>query len=103
MITTSTQIHGKSIKKTHGFVEGSATRTKHIGNDIIAGLKGILGGEVSEYTKLMEEARQQAVQRLEDAAERMGANAVVDVRITTSAIAAGVSEILIYGTAVTVE
>ena len=83
-----------------GIARGSTVRARNIGNDIMAGLKSIVGGEVEEYTKLQADAREQAFQRMINDAEKMGADAVVGLRITSSTIMQGASEILIYGTAV---
>jgi uncharacterized protein YbjQ (UPF0145 family) len=99
ILTTTDSIAGKNVEVI-GFVEGSATRAKHIGNDFIAGLKGIVGGEVHEYTQLLVDTREQALGRLQETAKSQGADAVIAMRITTSTISAGVSEILAYGTAV---
>jgi len=84
-------------------VKGSTIRARHLGRDIMAGLRGMVGGEVTEYTKLMAEAREQAIQRTVEEAEKQGANAVVSMRFTTSMIMQNASEILAYGTAVLVE
>ncbi|MFZ8961496.1 MAG: YbjQ family protein [Flavobacteriaceae bacterium] len=93
----------RKIKETLGIARGSTVRARNIGRDIFAGLKNIVGGEISEYTKLQAESREQALQRMIEDAERMGANAVVNVRLTTSMVMQGCSEILAYGTAVIVE
>ena len=84
-------------------VKGSTIRARHMGRDIVAWLRGIVGGEISEYTKLMAEAREQAIQRMVEQAEEMGANAIVDTRFVTSMVMSGASELLVYGTAVVVE
>jgi len=103
MYITSPSIAGKKITKTHGLVRGNAVRARHLGRDILAGLKNIVGGEIEEYTKLLAESRQQAIDRMLEDAQTMGANAVVDVRFATSLIANMAAEIMSYGTAVTVE
>jgi uncharacterized protein YbjQ (UPF0145 family) len=103
IITTADQIEGKRITQTYGLVKGSAIRAKHVGRDIVAALRNLVGGEIPEYTKLMGESREQALQRMVQEAESQGANAVVGVRITTSMIMSGAAEILVYGTAVKVE
>jgi len=103
IITTSDQIEGKRIIQTLGLVKGSAVRTRHLGRDIMAALRNLVGGEIPEYTKLMAQSREQAIQRMVEEAERQGANAVVGVRFTTSMVMSGAAEILAYGTAVTVE
>ena len=100
IITTTDTVRGREIDKTIGLVEGSATRARHIGSDIFSGLKSIIGGELAGYTKLMEDTRAQAIKRLEDRATEQGADAVVGVRIATSMIMQGASEIVAYGTAV---
>lgn len=99
----SSQIAGQKIVKTLGLVKGNTIRARHLGKDIVAGLKNLVGGEIEEYTKLMAEAREQAIDRMLAAAEEMGANAVVDVRFSTSYIMGMASEILVYGTAIVVE
>ncbi len=103
LITTTDQLSDKKITKTIGFVEGSATRARHIGSDIGAGLKSLVGGEIKGYTKLMEDTRKQAIDRMESAAKEQGANAVIGLRIATSSISAGISEIVAFGTAVVIE
>ncbi len=101
MIIVSTEtIPGREIAETLGLARGSTVRARNIGRDIFAGLKNIVGGEISEYTSLMADAREQALERLEIDGKRMGADAIVNVRFMTSAIMAGASEILAYGTAV---
>ncbi|HEY55257.1 MAG TPA: YbjQ family protein [Dehalococcoidia bacterium] len=100
IITTSAQVEGKTIAKTIGMVKGNTIRARHIGRDIMAGLRGIVGGEITEYTKMMAEAREEAIQRMREDAEAQGANAVVSMRFTTSMIMSNASEILAYGTAV---
>ena len=103
IITTTEQITGKSIKKTVGMVRGSTIRARHLGKDIMAGLRGMVGGEITEYTKMMAEAREQAIQRMVEDAEKKGANAVVGMRFTTSMIMSNAAEVLAYGTGVVVE
>jgi uncharacterized protein YbjQ (UPF0145 family) len=103
IITTSDQIEGKRIIQTLGLVKGSAVRTRHLGRDIMAALRNLVGGEIPEYTKLMAQSREQAIQRMVEEAERQGANAVVGLRFTTSMVMSGAAEILAYGTAVKVE
>lgn len=102
LITNTEEIPGKQIVGCHGVVSGSTVRAKHAGRDIMAGLKNIVGGELKGYTELLIEAREEAYQRMRDQAEQLGANAVVNVRFSTSSVTAGASEIYIYGTAVTV-
>ena len=103
IITTTEQIEGKKIKKTIGMVKGSTIRAKHIGKDIMAAFRGMAGGEITEYTKMMAEAREQAIQRMTEDAEKQGANAVVGMRFTTSMIMSNAAEVLAYGTGVVVE
>ncbi len=103
IIVTSDHIEGKKTVKTLGMVKGSTIRARHIGRDITAGLRSIIGGEISEYTKLMAQAREQAIHRMVQQAEEMGANAILDTRFVTSMVMSGASELLVYGTAVVVE
>lgn len=103
IITTSEQIHGKKIVKNLGLVHGNTIRCSHLGRDIIASLKNLIGGEIEEYTKLMAESREQAIDRMKDEAVRLGANAIVSARFSTSEIMNSAAELLAYGTAVIVE
>jgi len=103
IITTSDQVQGKKITKTIGLVRGSTIRARHVGRDIMAGLRSLVGGEIVDYTKMMAEAREQAIQRMVEDAEKKGANAVVGMKFTTSMIMSNASEILAYGTGVVVE
>ncbi len=96
-------IPGKRILRSVGLVRGNTIRARHVGNDIIAGLKTLVGGEITEYTKMMAEAREQALDRLRAEAAERGANAVVALRVTTSMVMTGAAEILVYGTGVVVE
>lgn len=101
MIVVSTEsVPGRNITEALGVARGSTVRAKNFGRDILAGLKNLVGGEISDYTKLQADAREQALQRLVEDAERMGADAVVNLRLSTSVIAQGAAEILAYGTAV---
>ena len=100
IITTSAQIEGKTITRTIGLVKGSTIRARHLGRDIMAGFRGMVGGEITEYTKMMAEAREQALQRMVEDAEKQGANAIVSMRLTTSMVMQNASEILAYGTGV---
>ena len=102
IITTSNQIEGKKIVKTIGLVRGSTIRARHMGRDIMAGLRSLVGGEITDYTKMMAESREQALQRMTTDAEKQGANAIIGVRFTTSMIMQNASEILAYGTGVVV-
>lgn len=103
IITTTDQIDGKRITKTIGLVKGSTIRARHLGRDIMAGLRGMVGGEISEYTKMMAESREQAIQRMVEDAEKQGANAIVGMRFTTSMVMQNASEILAYGTGAVIE
>jgi uncharacterized protein YbjQ (UPF0145 family) len=104
MILVNTDfVPGKTIKKALGLCRGNTIRARHIGRDISATLKNIVGGEIRDYTKMMAESREQALDRMIEEAEGMGANAVINVRFTTSMIMQSASEILAYGTAVVVE
>ncbi len=103
ILSTTDQIEGMRIVEVKGLVQGNTIRARHVGRDIMAGLRNIVGGEVTEYTRLMTESRAQAARRMEEEAERRGANAVVGVRFVTSMVMAGASELLAYGTAVVVE
>lgn len=101
MIATNTPtVPGKNIAQVLGIARGSTVRTRNIGRDIFAGLKNIVGGEISEYTKLLADSREQAMQRMLDDATILGADAVVNIRFETSTVMQGASEILAYGTAV---
>lgn len=102
IITTTSDIFEHRIVKTHGLVRGNTLRARHIGRDIMAALRGIIGGEISEYTKMLAEAREQALDRMVEEARALDANAVVAIRFGTSYVMANVAEILVYGTAVTV-
>ena len=102
IITTSAQIEGKRITKTVGLVKGSTIRARHLGRDIMAGLRGMVGGEITDYTKMMAEAREEAIQRMVEDAEKQGANAIVGMRFGTSMIMQNAAEVLAYGTGVVV-
>lgn len=103
IITTSATIEDKNISKTIGLVKGSTIRARHLGRDIMAGLRGIVGGEIGEYTKMMAEAREQALQRMIEDAEGKGANAIVGMRFGTSMVMQNAAEVLAYGTGVVLE
>jgi uncharacterized protein YbjQ (UPF0145 family) len=104
MITTNIEtVPGRTIVEHYGIVQGSTIRAKHIGRDMAASLKNIVGGELRGYTDLLRESRDEAFERMKTQAEELGANAIVNVRFATSSVAAGASEILCYGTAVWVE
>ena len=103
IITTTEHIEGKKIKKTVGMVKGSTIRAKHIGKDLMAAFRGMAGGEITEYTKMMAEAREEAIQRMIEDAEKQGANTIISVRFTTSMIMQNAAEVLAYGTGVVSE
>ena len=103
LISNMEVVPGKKIVQHLGLVQGSTVRAKHAGRDIMAGLKNIFGGELKGYTELLGESRDEAIERLCQQAKVLGANAVINVRFSTSSIAAGASEIFVYGTAVVVE
>ena len=100
IIVNTEQIAGQQVTQVLGIARGSTVRARNIGRDIFAGLKNLVGGEIEEYTRLQAQSREQAIQRMEADAQRMGADAIVNVRFTTSMIMHGASEILAYGTAV---
>lgn len=100
LLVTTDGIPGHEIAEVLGFVRGSTVRAKHLGTDIVAGLRNLVGGEVREYASLMAGAREQAIDRMIDEAYQLGADAVVAVRVQTSMIQQGASEVLVYGTAV---
>ena len=103
IVVTSENIAGKRIVKTLGLVRGNTVRARHIGHDIMAGLRNIVGGEVHEYAKLVAESREQSLDRMVAEAEELGANAVIAARFTTSVLMGGAAELLAIGTAVVVE
>ncbi|OHB67246.1 MAG: hypothetical protein A2Y77_00690 [Planctomycetes bacterium RBG_13_62_9] len=103
LLSTTDTIPGKSIVRHIGLVRGNTIRARHFGRDILAGLRNLVGGEIAEYTKLMGESREQALDRMIEEARKVGANAVVGVRFSTSEVMVHAAEILAYGTAVVVE
>ena len=103
LLTNIETIPGKQIVEHYGVVSGSTVRAKHVGRDLMASLKNLVGGELTGYTELLSEAREQATERMREQARALGANAVVNVRYSTSSVAAGAAELYIYGTAVRVE
>jgi uncharacterized protein YbjQ (UPF0145 family) len=103
IVTPSAGVTGYRVTKTHGLVKGNTIRARHVGKDILAAFKNIVGGEVEEYTKMMAESREQALDRMIAEARKLGANAVVDVRFSTSYMMQSASEIMAYGTAVNIE
>lgn len=102
IVVTTEQIEGKRIVETLGFVSGSTIRARHIGHDVMAGLRNIVGGEIKDYTVMLAQAREEAIQRMVEKAEKMGANAVVSTRFVTSMVMSGAAEMVAYGTAVKV-
>ncbi len=103
IVVTTFEIPGKRIVRILGLVRGNTIRARHLGRDILAVLRNVVGGEVRDYTKLLAEAREQALDRMVEEARSLGANAVVGVRFSTSMIMAGAAELLAYGTAVVAE
>lgn len=103
ILSTTETIHGKKIVKQLGLVRGNTIRARHIGRDIMAILRHIVGGEITDYTKMMAESREQAIDRMIEDAQKLGANAIVSISFTTQMVMGGASEILAYGTAVVVE
>ncbi len=103
MIVTTDFITGKTIVKNLGLVRGNTIRARHVGRDIMAFFRNIVGGEIRDYTKMMAESREQALDRMVEEAESLGANAIIGLRVTTSMIMQSASEILAYGTAVVIE
>jgi uncharacterized protein YbjQ (UPF0145 family) len=100
IITNIETVPGKTIVEHFGLVSGSTIRAKHVGRDVMAGLKNLVGGELKGYTQLLHESRQQALERMIEQARQLGANAVVNVRFSTSSVAQGAAELYAYGTAV---
>jgi len=103
IIVTTDQIEGMRITKSLGLVRGSTIRARHLGKDVMAAFRNIVGGEITEYTKLLAESREQSIKRMMDEAESLGANAIVATRFVTSMVMSGAAELLVYGTAVMVE
>lgn len=103
IITTQDELADRKITETLGLVKGNTIRARHIGKDIMAGLRGLVGGEIGEYTKVFAEAREQAIDRMVDSAKDLGADAIVCMRLTTSTVMQGAAELLAYGTAVKLE
>ena len=103
ILTNIEAVPGRKIIEHYGLVQGNTIRAKHVGKDILAGIKNIFGGELVSYTELLSESRQEATDRMIQQAEAMGANAIVNVRYSTSSVAQGAAELYAYGTAVRVE
>ena len=100
IVVTTDTVQGKRIVETMGIVKGNTIRARHIGKDILAGLKNVIGGEIEEYSKMIAESREQSIDRMKEDALRIGADAIVCVRFTTSSMMQGAAELLAYGTAV---
>jgi len=103
IVATTEHLPGYRIKRVLGMVSGSVVRARHLGRDILAGLRNIVGGEIKEYTELLAQSRDEAVRRMVEKAKSLGANAVIGVRFTTAAIMGGAAEVVAYGTAVIAE
>ena len=103
IITTADRVEGRAVTKTVGLVRGNTIRARHVGRDFKAVVKSVVGGEITDYTQMMTEAREQAIQRMVEDAEKKGANAVVGMRFSTSMIMQNAAEVLAYGTGVVLE
>ncbi len=103
IVTTLDEVADRKTVKVLGLARGNTIRARHIGKDIMAGLRGVVGGEVSEYTKLFAESREQSLDRMVEEAEELGANAVLGVRFATSMVMSTAAELMVYGTAVVLE
>jgi len=103
IISNLETLPGKTIVRHLGMVQGNTVRAKHVGKDLMAGIKNVFGGELHGYTELLTESREEATDRMVEQAESMGANAILNVRFSTSSVAAGAAELFVYGTAVVVE
>ena len=103
ILSNTEEIPGRTIREFYGVVTGSTVRAKHLGRDFMASLKNLVGGELKGYTELLQEARQEALDRMSEQARSIGANAVVNVRFSTSSVAQGAAELFAYGTAVRVD
>lgn len=103
IVTTTSSVGGRRVARTLGLVRGNTIRARHVGRDISAAFRNIVGGEIAEYTKLLAEAREQAVDRMVSEARDLGATAIIEVRFSTSMVMSGAAELLAYGTAVVLE
>ena len=103
IITTGEFIHGKHVAKTLGLIYGNTIRARHMGRDIAATIRAMVGGEIKDYTKMMAESREQSIDRMIAEAEKVGANAIIMARFSTTSMLQGAAELLVYGTAVIVE
>ena len=102
-VVTTPNIPGKNVVRTLGLVRGNTIRARHVGKDIMAAMRNLVGGEVTEYAKLLAESREQALDRMTEQAEELGANAVIGLQFQTSVVMGGAAEMMAYGTAVVVE
>lgn len=102
IVVTTAEIPGQRVTQTHGLVRGSSIRARHLGKDILAAFRNLAGGEIHEYTKMLAESREQAIDRMLEEADVLGANAVLSMRFQTSMVMTGAAEMLCYGTAVTI-
>ena len=102
-VVTTPNIPGKNVERTLGLVRGNTIRARHVGKDIMAAMRNLVGGEVTEYAKLLAESREQALDRMAEQAEELGANAVIGLQFQTSVVMGGAAEMMAYGTAVVVE
>jgi uncharacterized protein YbjQ (UPF0145 family) len=100
IVSTINEIAGKEVTEVLGLVRGNTIRARHVGKDIMAGLKNIVGGEITDYTKMMAESREQAIDRMVAEAEGLGADAILGIRFSTSSVMQGAAELMVYGTAV---
>jgi uncharacterized protein YbjQ (UPF0145 family) len=103
LLSTTYSIHGKKIVKHLGLVRGNTIRARHLGRDIMAILRNIVGGEITDYTKMIAESREQAIDRMIEEAQKLGANAIIGLRFSTTEVMQGAAEIMVFGTAVVVE
>ena len=103
ILTTLEFVPGKTITKHLGLIQGSTVRSKHVGRDMMAGLKNVFGGELKGYTELLQESREEAIERMKEQAQSIAANAILNIRFSTSSITQGASELFTYGTAVIIE
>lgn len=103
ILTNIGSVPGKTIKEHYGIVQGSTVRAKHLGRDLMASLKNLVGGELKGYTELLQDSREEAMRRMTEEAKAMGANAIINIRFATSSVAQGAAELFVYGTAVLVE
>jgi uncharacterized protein YbjQ (UPF0145 family) len=103
LLSTTYSIHGKKIVKHLGLVRGNTIRARHLGRDIVAVLRNVVGGEITDYTKMIAESREQAIDRMIEEAQKLGANAIIGVRFSTTEVMQGAAEIMVFGTAVVVE